>query len=101
MSELSYESFHKVLELQREILKIVVLESGTKISEEGYEEEYEFQISDFMSNIVSLSSCFILEACQRASEGNEELLEELLDVSFSSMSDAVEKMKASLSMSVH
>lgn len=97
MSELSYESFHKIQELHRDILKIVVSECGSKISDE----EYEFEITDYMSNIISLSSCFILEACQRVSEGDDEMLEELIDVSFSSMPEAMDKMIANLPKNMH
>ena len=97
MGELSYESFHKIQELHRDIIKMVVSECGTQLSDE----EYEFAIADYMSNIVSLASCFILEGCQRVSEGNEEFLEELIEVSLSSMPEAMDKMIANLPKNMH
>jgi len=96
-SDLTFEQFNEIHDMQQEILNKILLACGTKC-DNG---EYEMHIGDFMSNVVSMASCMLVDACRKVHPEDDESFEELLHAVLNSVPDAAINFIEEMNAEVH
>lgn len=96
-SDLTFEQFNEIHGMQQEILNKILSACGTEC-DNG---EYEMRIDDFMSNVVSIASCMLVDACHKVHPEDSESFEELLHAVLNTMPDAALNFIEEMNAEVH